>query len=342
MNNIRVMEFFERIGLPLTVERGARVFPASMRAQDVTDALLSHLKKSGVRIMTNCDIQKTAKENGIFRIISNGSTVAEGQNLIIATGGLSYPATGSTGSGYRFAEEFGHKITPCFPSLTALIPEQYSELYHGISLKNVEAALYVNGNEVLSEFGDLDFTDGGIEGAIGFRLSRNAVYNLLHGQKVAIRIDLKPAITGRQLEERIKREIQALEPEGRAAIQRGGIEEAGRLILPKLMPKALIKPFLLANRNCINRTSITESLAEKLKNWEFRIISNVGYERCVITAGGVALSEISKKTMESKIVKGLYFAGEVINLDGDTGGYNLQIAFSTAALAAINITNIKR
>ncbi len=358
MSNTKVMEFFEKIGLPLVVERGDRVFPQSMRAQDVTDALVAYITRIGGKIVTDCEVDKIEYEeldlsenpqksdcnsqilesggnnpypNRKFRIISNGKTVAIAPNIIIATGGLSYPVTGSTGDGYTFAKALGHKVTECFPSLTALVPAGYSEMYHGISLKNVEVTLLVNNQPVATEFGDMDFTNGGIEGPIGFKISRKAVWNLKNGQKVAVLLDLKPAVTLEQVAKRIKTEIAALTAAQQQDINKNGAKAIARLLLPKLMPKTLIEPFLNTN------TITLSNLAEKLKAWRFEITGNVGYERCVITAGGVSLAEVSQKTMESKLVKGLYFAGEVLDLDGDTGGYNLQIAFSTAALAANSI-----
>ena len=337
MSNIKVMGFFERIGLPLTVERGDRVFPQSMRAQDVTDALLAYLKTLGVKVITEAEVDSISKTEGelegtsLFSVVDKKGRSYASQSVIIATGGLSYPVTGSTGDGYRFAREFGHKVTGCFPSLTAVVPTSYSQQYHGISLKNVELTLFVNGDEVMSQFGDLDFTNGGIEGPIGFKISRKAVYNLINGQKVSVKLDLKPAVTLEQLAGRIKREIDQMAPALKSRLNTEGVKAISSILLPKLMPKALIAPFVAANNGITVAT-----LPQKLKNWSFPISSYVGYERCVVTAGGVSLSEISQKTMESKLHKGLYFAGEVIDLDGDTGGYNLQIAFSTAALAAVS------
>ena len=338
MSNIKVMEFFERIGLPLTVERGDRVFPQSMRAQDVTDVFLAHLRSLGVKVITEAEVDSISKSDcdvdgkSLFCVVDKKGRSYISQSVIIATGGLSYPVTGSTGDGYRFAKELGHKITGCFPSLTAVMPSNYSQQYHGISLKNVELTLFVNGDEVMSQFGDLDFTNGGIEGPIGFKISRKAVYNLINGQKVSVKLDLKPAVSLEQLAGRIKREIDQMAPALKSRLNTEGAKAISSILLPKLMPKALIIPFVAANNGIT-----VANLPQKLKNWSFPISSYVGYERCVVTAGGVPLAEISQKTMESKLQKGLYFAGEVIDLDGDTGGYNLQIAFSTAALAATSV-----
>ena len=331
MDNRSVMAFFERIGLPLVVERGDRVFPQSMRAQDVTDTLVRYLSKMGVLLYTGAEVSKVEKdlERGAFNVSTTDGRKFSSELLLIATGGLSYPVTGSTGDGYLFAKSMGHKITPCFPSLTAVVPANYSTLFHGISLKNVELKLLVNGQEVQSEFGDLDFTNGGIEGPIGFKVSRKAVYNLINGQKVFALLDLKPAVSLEQLTKRIEREVAQLGANAQKRLMNEGVKAIQQLLLPLLMPKALIEPFVKFNEGLS-----LKQLPARLKAWRFTISSYVGYERCVVTAGGVSLAEISQKTMESKLVGGLYFAGEVMDLDGDTGGYNLQIAFSTAALAA--------
>ena len=336
MSNRDTMAFFEQIGLPLTIERGQRVFPASMRAQDVTDVLVARLRQLGVTICTGCRVVGASRvENGVcgpfFKVEAESAAcgtlrVFAARNLLITTGGLSYPATGSTGDGYALAESFGHKIVPCFPSLTALVPFNYDTSLSGISLKNVELSLYVNGTSVQTEFGEMDFTGDGIEGAAAIRLSRRAVAALDGKQKVAVSFDLKPALSCEQLRLRIRREAA-----DDISIAKGGT--AGlKTLLKRLLPGALIPPFMRANRDLS-----CENLPERLKAWRFAVNSYVGYRRSVVTAGGVDLAGVSPKTMGSKLVDGLYFAGEILNLDGDTGGYNLQIAFSTAALAAKSI-----
>jgi predicted Rossmann fold flavoprotein len=237
--------------------------------------------------------------------------------VILTTGGLSYPTTGSTGDGYLFAKELGHTIVDTFPSLTALRPKVADPRLEGLLLKNVKMDLWVNGAVVQSEFGETLFTSGGIEGALGFRVSRKGVRGLINGQKVEVSIDLKPAVDVEDINRRI----------GEIVKEVGGFKI--KKILPKLMPLQMVESFIEMNPDLREG-----NLAARIKDWRFRIVGYVGYERCVITAGGVSLDEISRKTMESKLVNGLYFAGEIMDLDGDTGGYNLQIAFSTGALAA--------
>ncbi|MBR2478455.1 MAG: aminoacetone oxidase family FAD-binding enzyme [Bacteroidales bacterium] len=326
MSNLSTMEFFEKIGLPLVVERGDRVFPQSMKATDVPSVLEKHILRGGVEIKKNAPVRqiKSSPDNLFLVEYGEGEELAS-KKIIVATGGLSYKTTGSTGDGYEFARCFGHKITQCFPSLTALRPKDYREEFQGISLKNVSLQLVVNGNVVQEEFGDLDFTNGGIEGPIGFKVSRKGVHSIINGQKVEVVLDMKPAVSHKQLKERISREL----------LQVKGNQLKG--LLPKLLPQSIVPMFVAAHKNL----SI-ENLPEKLKCWKFAVEGYVGYERCVVTAGGVHLQEVSQKSMESKLVKGLYFAGEVLDLDGDTGGYNLQIAFSTGALAAMSAAKSTR
>lgn len=329
MSNVRTMEFFEKIGLPLVKERGDRVFPASYRASDVTSVLLDYVKSNGVKVVTGFEtvkiINRLSRQSSVpvetrFTAESLSGSRIEAKYLILATGGLSYPSTGSTGSGYIFAKDLGHKIVNCFPSLTALIPNNYSSCtLGGISLKNISVSLIVNGNKVREEFGDLDFTTDGIEGPIGFKISREAVYNLKMGQKVSLSLDLKPAVSYDKLKRRIEKEVS----EKRLPMNK---------LLLSYLPKSLIDPFMK-----LQRPLNYNNLPDKLKEWRFVIDSCVGYRRAVVTAGGVDLKEVNTKTMQSKIVEGLYFAGELLNLDADTGGYNLQIAFSTGALAAKSI-----
>lgn len=319
MSNQATVSFYEKIGLPVTEERGNRIFPQSMRANDVVTTLERHIGRGGIDIVRGAEISSvtTITPDNLFSIKSSNGGEIIAKKVIIATGGMSYPTTGSTGDGYLFAKSLGHKISPCFPSLTALTPKNYREEFHGISLKNVSMQLLVNGDVVQEEFGDMDFTDGGIEGPIGFKLSRKGVYNIMNGQKVHLLLDLKPAVSHTDLQLRVNKE---------AAQIKGGNMKA---LLQKLMPSSLISPFLTDNPG-----TTVDNLAQRLKNWKFQITDYVGYRRCVVTAGGVSLNEVSQKTMESKLVKGLYFAGEVLDLDGDTGGFNLQIAFSTGAMAA--------
>ena len=371
-SNAKVMELFQECGLPLVEERGNRVFPRSMRAIDVIDTLVAACKEGGIPICTNTAIKEiqplpdaagTAASFALpdavggsasrslpdaaagcrFLLIGeDGRPVAAARSVIIATGGLSYPSTGSTGDGYTFAKRLGHTVTPLFPSLTALIPENYDQMWQCIGetlhLKNVQLSLKYEGNILASEFGDADFTNGGIEGPIGYKLSRRAVELLstnpasqaaqakqasgvrVKSSQLQLILDLKPAVSREELATRLSSLIRS---KGRAAANL-------QALLREVMPALLIRPFLFAHP-ALPMDPV--KIAKELKSWQFTITGYVGYNRAVVTAGGVSLSELSKKNLESKLHKGLFFAGEVIDMDCDTGGYNLQMAFSTGALA---------
>ena len=321
-SNKDTVEFFNKIGLGTVEERGSRIYPASGKSSDVRDALESRIKSSSnVEVLCSSEvISVEVLQNGVFRLDvlslagKMSMTVLAAKSVIIATGGLSYPATGSTGDGYSFAQRLGHTVVPTRPSLTALIPFNYNFSLSGLILRNVSLSLIVDGGVVQEEFGEVAFTKGGIEGPLGFRVSRRAVDALDEGKKVEVEIDCKPAVPEQELKGRIEREyVQGL--------------RLSRFI-EHFLPLQAVKPFMDAH------PSLTvSSLPVRLKHWRIPIKTYVDYRRAVVTAGGVDLHEISRKNMESKIVPGLYFAGEVVDLDADTGGYNLQIAFSTAASA---------
>lgn len=358
--------FFNDNGLETVIERGERVFPASHLAKDVVDTLVRAVSASGATVRTGCTVSSVSfnrdisaagmeQETGMFNIRCENGMGFTCRKLIIATGGLSYPGTGSTGDGYRWAQKFGHTIKRCFPSLTALVPEGYKNFSSGGSgtdwntplrghtdralplsetgsalagnqLKNVSLTLFIDGTPVQEEFGDLDFTDGGIEGAIGFKVSRKCVNAIINGSKAAVSIDLKPAVDMTALDKRIASLWQEIAADPRS---RGkSYNDRFRVLLGKLLPATLVQGFRRCNQNIDHKI-----LAARLKNWKMNICGFVGYERCVITAGGVSTDEITAKTMESRLCPGLYFAGEILDIDSDTGGYNLQTAFSTGMLA---------
>ena len=249
--------------------------------------------------------------------------------VILATGGVSYPATGSTGDGYAFAADLGHTIEPLRPSLTPLLSSHAQMRYlDKVLLRNVRATLYVDNEPVREEFGEIGFSDRGIEGAVALRMSRDAVDALIEEKRVKLVLDLKPALTEEVLHERIAREIAELQPN----------EFFGEL-LRKLVPKPLVMPLAQEvdiRANCyvgkITEEQITR-LVRTLKGLTFPITDYAPFEYAVVTAGGVRCDEVNPYTMESLKVKGLYFAGEVLDIDANTGGYNLQIAFSTGRLA---------
>lgn len=358
----RMIDFLQEAGMESVVERGDRAFPASHLASDVVDALVRTAEQAGAEVLCNKEVREIVRQdNGSFRIKCGDGTSYSCSKLIICTGGLSYPKTGSTGDGYAWAEQMGHSVRPLFPSLTAVVPRGYKDLstslemtggkpemtggrghIHrseplselgqmlcGNQLKNVALTVFIDGNEAQYEFGDLDFTDGGIEGPIGFKVSRKCVNAIVNGSKVHVVMDMKPAVEIEDLMVRISTLWNEVSKDKRNAQKL--YKDRFKILLTKVLPMSLIPAFIRCNPNADHKT-----LAKLLKNWKFEIAGYVGYERCVITAGGVSLDEITPKTLESKLVPGLYFAGEVLDLDADTGGYNLQTAFSTGYLAGIN------
>lgn len=357
----RMIDFLQEVGMESVVERGDRAFPASHLASDVVDALVRAAEQAGAEVLCNKEVKEIYRQaDGSFHIkCADGASYACSK-LIICTGGLSYPKTGSTGDGYAWAEQMGHSVRPLFPSLTAVVPRGYKDLsttpemtggklemtgrghIHrseplselgqmlcGNQLKNVALTVFIDGNEAQYEFGDLDFTDGGIEGPIGFKVSRKCVNAIVNGSKVHVVMDMKPAVEIEDLMVRISTLWNEVSKDKRNAQKL--YKDRFKILLTKVLPMSLIPAFVRCNPNADHKT-----LAKLLKNWKFEIAGYVGYERCVITAGGVSLDEITPKTLESKLVPGLYFAGEVLDLDADTGGYNLQTAFSTGYLAGIN------
>ena len=364
----RMIDFLQEAGMESVVERGDRAFPASHLASDVVDALVRAAEQAGAEVLCNKEVKEIYRQDdGSFLIkCADGASYACSK-LIICTGGLSYPKTGSTGDGYAWAEQMGHSVRPLFPSLTAVVPRGYKDLsttlemtggkpemtggkpemtgkghIHrseplselgqmlcGNQLKNVALTVFIDGNEAQYEFGDLDFTDGGIEGPIGFKVSRKCVNAIVNGSKVHVVMDMKPAVEIEDLTVRISTLWNEVSKDKRNAQKL--YKDRFKILLTKMLPMSLIPAFIRCNPNADHKT-----LAKTLKNWKLEIAGYVGYERCVITAGGISLDEITPKTLESKLVQGLYFAGEVLDLDADTGGYNLQTAFSTGYLAGIN------
>lgn len=345
LSSEKMIDFLAEQGMESIVERGDRAFPVSHLASDVVDALVRAAETAGAELLCSKEVREIT--DGFTVTCTDGSQYTC-RKLIICTGGLSYPKTGSSGDGYRWAKELGHSIRPLFPSLTAIVPKGYKDhasgkghidrstplsevgkMLCGNQLKNVNLTTYIDGNEAQSEFGDLDFTDGGIEGPIGFKVSRKCVNAIVNGSKVHAVMDLKPAVEPEDLTVRINTLWNEISKDKRNSQKL--YKDRFRILLTKLLPMSLIPAFVKYHPNADHKT-----LVKALKNWKFEIDGYVGYERCVVTAGGVSLDEVTPKTLESRIVPGLYFAGEVLDLDADTGGYNLQTAFSTGYLAGIS------
>lgn len=333
-NNKATIRLFERLGVKLDIERGQRVFPHSGKAWDIANALADYCADNGVTFMydtrVNGILTSNGKVYGVTYINKRGfERKEEAPAVIIATGGVSYPATGSTGDGYLFADELGHTVTEVRPSLTPLRTSHPQRKYlDGLLLRNVRAQLVVDGEVVREEFGEIGFSERGIEGAVALRLSRDAVDALIDERKVKIVLDMKPALDEETLFDRIKREIAEMQP-----------EEFFAELLRKLVPKNLVVPIAreldVHSKNYIRKVTDAEinRLIKVLKGMVFPITDYAPFEYAVVTAGGVCCDEVNKYTMESLKVGGLYFAGEVLDLDANTGGYNMQIAFSTGRLA---------
>ena len=348
LNPEKMIEFLEDYGMESTVERGDRAFPTSHLASDVVDALLRAAQQNGAEVLCNKEVKSIIHKEDSYSIKCADGCEYTSRKLIIATGGLSYPKTGSTGDGYQWAKDLGHSVKSLFPSLTAIVPKGYKnttqekghidrstplseigEALCGNQLKNVGLNIHIDGNLAVSEFGDLDFTDGGIEGPIGFKVSRKCVNSIINGSKVRAEIDLKPAVEIEDLTVRINTLWNEISKDKRNANKL--YKDRFRILLTKVLPMSLIPAFIRTSPEIDHKT-----LPKALKAWKMEIVGYVGYERCVVTAGGVSLDELTAKTLESKLTPGLYFAGEVLDLDADTGGYNLQTAFSTGYLAGIS------
>lgn len=358
-----LIDFFSQNGMESVVERGDRAFPISHKSMDVVDALADAALHAGARIEVNADVTDVEHDGSCFTVTLAGGRSFTSSKLIIATGGLSYPSTGSTGFGYSLAEKFGHTLKQCFPSLTALVPKGYKlipegfkadmkchidrstplsetgEALCGNSLKNIGIKLEINGIEAQEMEGDIDFTDGGLEGPAGFAISRNAVKALINGSKAKILIDMKPGVPEEEFSSRVNdlwREVMK-DPRSNGK----PVRQVTKILLGKLMPWDLIPAFTKCHPEIFSGPKGRESLKLKalvnaMRRWEFEIEGYVGYERCVITAGGVSADEVVPKTLASRKCEGLYLCGEVLDIDADTGGYNLHIAFSTGYLAGIS------
>ena len=357
LSSEKMIDFLTEHGMESVVERGDRAFPSSHLASDVVDALVRAAEEAGAEVLCDKEVKQIAatpmgsrndvEESEGFKVECGDGSEYECKKLIICSGGLSYPKTGSSGDGYEWAKEMGHAVRPLFPSLTAIVPKGYKDfagkghihrseplsevgkMLCGNQLKNVELSVLIDGNEAQNEFGDMDFTDGGIEGPIGFKVSRKCVNAIVNGSKVTVIMDLKPAVDIEDLTVRINTLWNEISKDRRNAQKL--YKDRFRILLTKVLPMSLIQGFMKYHPNADHKT-----LPKYLKGWKFEIDGYVGYERCVVTAGGVSLDEVAPKTLESKLVPGLYFAGEVLDLDADTGGYNLQTAFSTGYLAGIS------
>lgn len=323
-----VMTFFENEGVPLKTERGNRVFPVSDKAYDIVDALFFKMKRLGVTLLRE-RAEDILTENGCVIGVKTNISTHTALKVILATGGLSYPVTGSTGDGYKMAQRLGHTVTPLKPSLVPLETAEDCASMMGLSLKNVVLSVYDNeiGKEVFSEMGEMLFTHFGLSGPLV--LSASSRMDEIRSGRYTARIDLKPALSAEKLDERILRDLS----------ERKNMQLSNAL--RKLLPEKIILPLLnkcdISPEKQCNSVTREErrALLDSVKSFSLSVTAYRPISEAIITDGGVNIKEINPKTMESKLVHGLHFAGEIIDVTGFTGGFNLQIAFSTAYAAAM-------
>ena len=329
-SNQMVMDFFEEIGLPYKVERGNRVFPVSDHSSDVIKVLEKEMKKENVEILLNTKVKSLLIEDDVCKGIQlhNGKKL-HADSVIVATGGVSYPRTGACRDGYDFAQKAGHSIVKEQPSLVPFeLEDSWCKEIMGISLKNVSATIYANNKKIYSDFGEMLFTHFGVSGPIIIKSS--AYIHKYLDQELSLTIDLKPALDEKQLDERILKDFKIFQNKQLK-------NSLDKLLLRSLIPVVIEKSGLDGEKK-INEFTKEErkQLVTTIKNLPFTIKGLRGWDEAIITKGGVNVKEIDPGTMESKLVSRLFFAGEVLDLDAHTGGFNLQIAWSTGYLAGIN------
>ncbi|NOR86198.1 MAG: aminoacetone oxidase family FAD-binding enzyme [Bacteroidales bacterium] len=323
-----IIELLKRYGLESTLERGGRYFPASNKASDVLKALLQWVKELKVEIQVDSKVAKLLVEAGAIKGVRVNGKDLLAENVILATGGKSYPATGSTGDGYELAKKVGHQIERPRPALVSMETKgKMAQKLMGLNLKNVRAVVWVNDKKVGEDFGEMIFTHFGLSGPIILTLSRIVVDALYNKQKVEVTIDLKPALDEQKLDNRLLRDLNE---HGKKKLN-----NIFRNWLPASMVPVFLESLKLDPEKECHQVSAKErkQIRHLLKNLRFSVHDHGTYKEAIITAGGISTKEIFPKTMESKKVSGLYFAGELIDLDAETGGYNLQIAYSTGWLA---------
>ncbi len=327
--NQDVIRFFEEAGMPTKTERGNRVFPASDHSSDVIRTLEKEMRKRGVQIHLNTAVKDVLQRDGKFTAIrlENGGEIC-GDSCIIATGGLSYPSTGSTGDGYKWAGRMGHKINALSPGLVPFETEEsWVARLQGLPLRNVAVRIYSNGKKCYENFGEMLFTHYGVSGPVMISAS-SITGDLLKKNPLKLVIDLKPALTENQLDQRILREFEANK-------NRRFKNATGKLFPAKLVPVMTDLSGIPPEKqvNTILKEE-RKGFARLIKNLTVTLVGLRDYNEAVITRGGVSVKEVDPGTMESKLVSGLFFAGEVLDLDAVTGGFNLQIAWSTGYMAA--------
>lgn len=329
--NQQVIDFFEELGVKTKIERGERVFPVSDHSSDVIAAFSRELKSLGVSVSLHTEVRELlCEQDKVCGVLLTNGKKMKADAVIVATGGISYPSTGSTGDGYRFAKETGHRVTELLPSLVPMeVRQWYAKELQGLSLRNIEIRITDGKKKLYEEFGEMLFTHYGVTGPVILSAS-SVVGKTLRKKELTLHIDLKPALSEEQLDKRILREFDA------------NHNKQYKNSIDSLFP-AKLKPIMIELSEIEPEKKVNEITKEErqrlvhlIKDFTMTLTGLRGYNEAIITKGGVSVKEIDPGTMESKKMKGLYFAGEVLDLDAMTGGYNLQIAWSTGYLAGIN------
>ena len=332
--NTDTITFFESLGVKFRLERGGRYFPESNDAHEIVNALIKYVKSNGVKIFTNSEVSEiVCKDKKIESVILKNGNIFSAEKYILATGGKSYPLTGSTGDGYKFAKSLGHTIIPPQPALVPVVlKSQYLKELNKLKLKNVEVSVIVDTKTITTAFGEMEFTVFGVTGPIILTMS-SLIYDLINNKhkSVTISINLKPALDDKTLDIRLVRELNGF---GNMPL---------RNMLKTLLPQQLIDVFMKENN--LKYTEICSNINKEkrqrifngLRNLNFTVVSTRPIDEAIITKGGISLKEVEQSTMKSKLIDNLYFCGEILDIDGPTGGFNLQAAFSTAYLAAQSI-----
>lgn len=324
------MALFEELGVPLKIERGNRVFPVSDKALDIVDALVNFANDSGAKIIHGSAKAFELEENKIKSVVLEDKTKIECDKVCLCTGGKSYPLTGSTGDGYILAQSVGHTVTTLKPSLVPLVcSNNFISKLQGLSLKNIEVTLYENDKDIYRDFGEMIFTHYGVSGPV--ILSASSHIKSMGKKQYKIKIDLKPALDFHTLDKRICRDFEEF-------ANKDFVNSLSKLLPNKLIPVIVSLSGIPASEkvNQITREQRLK-LVELIKNFYVTVSDFRPIDEAIVTSGGVNVKEINPKTMQSKIIDNLYFAGEIIDVDAYTGGFNLQIAFSTAVLCADNM-----
>jgi len=332
-SNTDLLDFFNVLGVGCVLERGGRYFPESQKALDVVSALIRETKRY-CEIILNSEVKSISKKSGGLFEVASASGVYTAKNVIIATGGLSYPSTGSTGDGYIFAEKFGHKIIKPLPALVPVIlASDFLPELKGLKLKNVEVSIMSCGKNLAKEFGEMEWTVFGADGPVILTLSGMISELAAKGQSLELSVNFKPALSREQLDNRLLRELNLFGS--------GQIQEMLKTLLPLQAVRLVINyAGLQITQKCsqVNKAD-REKLLNALVDFRQKIKGTRDIKEAIVTKGGVCVDEVEQKTLQSKLVPGLYFCGEVLDVDAPTGGFNLQAAFSTGFLAGQSLNN---